>query len=90
MLKTFAMSASIVAASALPVFAETKVDPDTVTCKNYNEDTHAGMIATAQAMMEALKADPAFAAMTESQMTSAVDNACSKHSDATVRDALHM
>jgi hypothetical protein len=79
----------LVATLSLPAFSAGTVDPATVTCKEYNTNTHQGMMDIGAAMHNALTDDAKLGALDERGMIAALDKACEAHPDATVMDALH-
>jgi hypothetical protein len=74
--------------SAFPAFSGSAVDTATATCKDYENGSHQDMVAIVAAFHQALKADPNFGSLSESELDSAIDKVCIPHLDARVIDAL--
>ena len=64
------------------------VDTATATCKDYENGSHQDMVNIVAAFHQALKADPNFGSLGESELDSAIDKVCITHLDAKVVDAL--
>jgi hypothetical protein len=74
--------------SAFPAFGGSAVDTATATCKDYENGSHQDMVDIVAAFHKALKADPNFGFLSESELDSAIDKVCITHLDAKVIDAL--
>ena len=74
--------------SAFPAFGGSSVDTATATCKDYENGSHQDMVDIVAAFHQALKADPNFGSLSESELDSAIDKVCIPHLDAKVIDAL--
>jgi len=88
MVRLLALSVSS-AVLALPAFAAGTVDPATVTCKEYNQSSHQGMVDINAAMHEALKNDPKLGALGQYELADLVDKVCADKPASKVMDALH-
>jgi hypothetical protein len=74
--------------SAFPALGGSAVDTATATCKDYENGSHQDMVNIVAAFHQALKANPNFGSLGESELDSAIDNVCITHLDAKVIDAL--
>jgi hypothetical protein len=74
--------------SAFPAFGGSTVDTATATCKDYENGSHQDMVDIVAAFHQALKADPNFGSLSESELDSAIDKVCIPRLDAKVIDAL--
>jgi hypothetical protein len=74
--------------SAFPALGGSAVDTATATCKDYENGSHQDMVNIVAAFHQALKADPNFGSLGESELDSAIDKVCITHLDAKVIDAL--
>lgn len=84
---SFAAAAFVLLAG--PVFADTMMDPATMTCKDLMAMDSAGMMAAGTAIKGAAKDDAMTMAMTDEAVTMAAEEACKAHPDGTVMDAMH-
>jgi hypothetical protein len=74
---------------AAPAFADTMMDPATMTCKDMMAMDEAGMMAAGTAMKGAMMDDAKMAAMADADVMKAAEEACKMHPDGTVMDAMH-
>ena len=74
---------------ALSTLSAATVDPATVTCKEYNSDSHQGMQDIISAVYDATRGDPKLGTLKESKLGDTIDKACAANPDAKVIDALH-
>jgi hypothetical protein len=58
------------------------------TCKDYENGSHQDMVDIVAAVHQALKADPNFGSLSQSELDSAIDKVCIPHLGAKVIDAL--
>jgi hypothetical protein len=61
-----------------------RVEKATATCKDYENGSHQDMVDIVAAFHQALKADPNFGSLSESELDSAIDKVCIAHLDAKV------
>jgi hypothetical protein len=87
MTRTLALSICAVA-FAHPALAGGQVDPATVTCSEYNRNSHQGMVDINAAVYQSTREDPKLKALTENQLGDMVDKVCADHRDARVIEAL--
>jgi ABC-type transporter MlaC component len=73
---------------AFAAFGASAVDTATATCKDYENGSHQDMVDIVAAFQQALKADPKFRSLSESELDSVIDKICITHLDAKVIDAL--
>lgn len=83
---TFAAAAF--ALFAAPVFADTKMDPATMMCKDLMAMDVTGMMSAGTAIKGAMKDDAAMSAMSDEDVMKAAEAACKAHPDGTVADAM--
>lgn len=83
-------AATLIAGFAAPLFADTMMDPATMTCKDLMAMDSKGMMDAGAAMKEAMKDDAKMSAMSADDVTKAAEAACTAHPDGTVMDAVHM
>jgi hypothetical protein len=74
--------------SAFPAFGGSAVGTATATCKDYENGSHQDMVDIVAAVHQALKADPNFGSLSQSELDSAIDKVCIPHVGAKVIDAL--
>lgn len=74
---------------AAPAFADTKMDPATMTCKDLMAMDMTGMMTAGTEIKGAMKDDAKMAAMTDEEVMKAAEDACKVHPDGTVMDAMH-
>jgi hypothetical protein len=74
--------------SAFPASSGSSVDTATATCKDYEKGSHQEMVDIVAAFHQALRADPNFGSLRESELDGAIDKVCTTHLDAKVIDAL--
>ena len=75
---------------ALPALAGGPLDTATATCKDYENGSHQEMVDIVAAFHQALKADPNFGSLSESDLDGAIDKACLTRLDAKVIEALQL
>ncbi|MBB3458201.1 opacity protein-like surface antigen [Rhizobium sp. BK313] len=73
---------------ALSTLSAAPVDPAAVTCKEYNSDSHQGMLDIISAVYDATRGDPKLGALGESKLGDTIDKVCAAKPDAKVIDAL--
>ena len=88
---TFKFAAiALLAGLSTPVFADTMMDPATMTCKDLMAMDMTGMMAAGTAIHAAMMDDAKMAAMTDEETMKAAEAACTAHGDGTVMDAMKM
>ena len=75
---------------AAPSFADTKMDPATMMCKDLMAMNAKGMMDAGAMMKDAMKSDAKMAAMSADDVSKAAETACKAHPDAKVMDAMKM
>ncbi len=83
------LSAIALVLLAAPAFAAGP-DAATLTCKDFVAADAAGMTADTTAVKAAVKADAKLGALSDADLTTAIQTACKAHADAKVVDALKM
>lgn len=87
------VAAGLALATALPAFAETKMDVAKMTCKEFAAMDGAGMMKATMAIktaaMEDKMADPAKVKMADADMMAMIAKSCEGKPDMMTMDAMH-